>query len=342
MDIRDIIARLSASAGPSGSETGAVSAAAELLAPCVDEIHTDTMGSLIAVKRCGKPGAPKVMLDAHLDEIGFVVTGFEEGFARFACIGGIDPRMLPACEVRVLTDPPIRGVIAIMPVHVLSEADREKPVRADQMYIDLGLTQEEAEALVPVGTPVVYSREPHALGSLLCGKALDDRSCFGCLIRTAELLKDAELNVDVYIVGTVQEEVGLRGAGPAAYAIRPDYAIAVDVCDAETPGSKGWQSRKLGGGPVIEIGPNMNRRFSDRIRRAAEQAGITCQTGVCPGGSSGTDTSVIQTSREGVCTALISLPLRYMHTPSEVIDPGDAEALARLLAAVLTGMEAEA
>ena len=323
MDIRDIIARLSASAGPSGYETGAVSAAAELLAPCVDEIHTDTMGNLIAVKRCGKPGAPKVMLDAHLDEVGMIVTDHEGGFLKFASIG-VDPRILPGLRVRVCADSPIIGVITCLPPHVTDPDDRDKAFPIEELRVDCGLSESEARELVPVGTRIVYGTEPFFMGDkTVCGKSLDDRACFVILCRVMDLLKDENLPVDVCVLGSVQEEYTAAGASTSAYSMQPTEAIVVDVSFAETPDSKEY-CKPLGSGPMIGVGPVMNRRISKRLQALAKELEIPFTREVLPSWT-GTNADEIQISREGVAVCCVSLPLRYMHTPIEAVDLDDIE-----------------
>ena len=335
MEIQEIITRLCRTEGPSGFEDNAAKCACELLRPYVDEIDTDVMGNVIAVRRCGRENAPKLMLDAHLDEIGFIVTGYDGGFVKFASIGGVDPRMLPACEIKLLANPPIYGIVCAAPACVQTGDAPEKAQKAEEMCIDVGMTAEQVKKAVPIGTPGVYRRTPNPFGEkFMCGKTMDDRSCFACLVKAAELLKDTKLNFDLYILGSTQEEVGLRGAAAAAYSIYPDMCIAVDVCHAKTPDCKNWQTLDMGGGVVICRGPNMNRAFTDRIIAAAERCGAKYQIGAEPGGSSGTNTTAIQIARGGVCTALLSLPLKYMHTPVEVISLEDAEYTAMTLAAL--------
>ena len=334
MEIGNAMEELCGLYGPSGFEESAGDTAKRLLAPFVDEVNIDVMGNVIGVKRCGKENAPKLLFDAHIDEIGFIVTGYEEGFLRFASLGGIDARMLPACCVRLMTEPPVFGVIDTMPPHVLKEGETDETIKIDDLFIDVGMTQEEAEKKIPLGTPGVYARSARRLGDdLICSKTLDDRSCFACLVRAAELLKDEDLNADVYYMGSTQEEVGSRGAKTGAFAVDPDYAVIVDVGFASTPDCSTWETKKLGSGCVIGRGPNMNRQFTDRIVKAAEEKGIPYQIGVEPYGHSGTNAEVIQVTREGVATALFSLPLRYMHTPVEVVSLTDAENTAKLLAA---------
>ena len=189
MDMRQALERLCTCTAPSGFEAPAAAVAAELLRPLVDEVSVDRMGNVLGVRRCGKEGAPRLLLDAHLDEIGLLVTGVEDGFLRFRSIGGVDPRMLPGRELVVLTDPPRRGIVTCP---AGGEADKSIPL--SELFVDVGLSQTEAERAVPVGTPMVYRGGCFALGEdQMCGKSMDDRSCFVTLLRAAELLRDLAL-----------------------------------------------------------------------------------------------------------------------------------------------------
>ena len=330
--MEEILRALCGVGAPSGFERPAVLSARELLEPLVDEIWIDRLGSLVGVRRCGKPGAKKLLLDAHLDEVGLVVTGIKDGFLRFKA-NGVDVRMLPDREVTILTQPPILGVVACLPPHVLSAEEREKAPEIKDLYVDTGLSQEEAERRIPVGTPMVYRTDFTALGKRqLCAKAMDDRACFAALLRTAELLRDQELDMDLYIVGSVCEETGGVGARVLAQGLSPDFCVAVDVAHGKTPDSPKEGAFVMGGGPVVGIGPNMARWMVRRLLDEAEKLGLAVQKEVMEG-SSGTNGWELQIANEGIATAVLSVPLKYMHTPVEVVEPGDIEATARLLAA---------
>ena len=337
MDMRQALERLCACTAPSGFEAPAAAVAAELLRPLVDEVSVDRMGNVLGVRRCGKEGAPRLLLDAHLDEIGLLVTGVEDGFLRFRSIGGVDPRMLPGRELVVLTDPPRRGIVTCP---AGGEADKSIPL--SELFVDVGLSQTEAERAVPVGTPMVYRGGCFALGEdQMCGKSMDDRSCFVTLLRAAELLRDRELDVNLYLLGSTREEVPGAGATVGTWAVQPDFCVAVDVTHGDSPDAPKEKTFPLGKGPVIGVGPNCTRWMEQRMRRKAEELGMAVQTEVMAG-HSGTNGWPLQVSREGVATAVLSLPLRYMHTPIEVISRRDLEDLARLLAAFVEGIGEEA
>ena len=250
--------------------------------------------------------------------------------------------MLPDREITVLSQPPVLGVVACMPPHIQSQEDMDKSQPIQELYLDVGLTQEEAERRIPIGTPAVYRAGCAPLGTdLLCGKALDDRACFAVLLGALEHLAGETLDVDLYVLGSVQEETHSTGAVTAAYGICPEMCVAVDVTHGDSPDAPKDKTFPLGGGPVIGMGPNCTRWMTRRMVRAGEQLDITCQTEVMAG-HSGTNGWPLQVSREGIATAVLSLPLRYMHTPVETIHRRDLEDTAALLAQFIRGIGEEA
>ena len=338
MELKELTIELCSLAGPSGAESAVFDYVSAYVRPFCDEVRTDVLGNLIAVKRCGREGAKALLLDAHMDEIGFVVTAAEEGFLKFAAIGGIDARILPAREVKLLADEELFGVIDTMPPHILSEEEMGSAVPIDKLCIDAGLSQEAAERLCPPGTPAVFYAGCRELGEdCLCGKSLDDRACAAILVKAFEELCGRELSVDVVLMLSTQEEVGGRGAIVGAYGAAPEYAIVVDVTFAKTPDAR-EVTVELGKGAAVGIGPNMSTPMTRELLRLAEEKGIPAQKEVCPG-RSGTNAEEIQVSRAGVATALISLPERYMHTPAEVVSLADMESVRRLVVEYAAGME---
>jgi endoglucanase len=331
----ETIKTLTQSPGPTGFETQAAETALKLLAPLVDEATIDCMGSVLGVKRCGHPNAPKVLLDAHLDEVGMIVTGYDKGYLRFATLGGIDPRVLPNREVTVLTNPPMEGIVAAK-----QPEDRDKAAPMSDLRIDVGLTQEEAQQQIPIGTPVVYQQEEIMLGEhQVAGKSLDDRSCCYLLLRTLELLQNKELDVDLYVLFSVREETDSTGAITAVYGAAPDCAVAVDVTFGCTP-DESEGCFKMGGGPVLGVGPNITQWMLRRFKTKAKELDMPVQLEVMAG-STGTNGWDIRILREGIATAILSVPLKYMHTPVEVIHLEDAENCARLLEAFVEGIGEE-
>lgn len=332
MDYKNVISMLSAQSGPSGFEQAATHCAEKLLAPLVDEVWIDRMGNLCGLRRCGKPEAKRLLLDAHLDEIGFIVTGYEDGFLRFSTLGGVDPRMLPDRELTIMTEPPIYGVVACLPPHIQTAKDYNKSIPIKDMVIDVGLTQDAAQKLIPIGTPAVYREEVVMLGEkMISGKSLDDKACFAALLGAAELLKDQPLDVDLLIVGSTREEVNCGGATVAAWQFKPDFCVAVDVTHGSTPDAAKEKTFQLDKGPVIGMGPNCTKWMTQRLFDKAKQISMDVQTEVMAG-HSGTNAWPMQISREGVATAVLSIPLRYMHTPIECVNLDDVEKTAQLLA----------
>lgn len=333
MNYEQTLARLCALSGPSGFEEAVAKAAAELLRPLTDEVYFTRLGSVAGVRRCGRDNAPKLLLDAHLDEIGFIVTGHEEGFLRFAALGGVDPRMLPDREITLMTDPPAAGVVICLPPHIQEDGDMDKALSVKDLCIDAGLSQEEAKRRVPTGTPGAYRGGCAPLGEeLLCGKALDDRCGFAVLLDVLERLQGKKLGVDLYVLGSTQEETHSAGAVTAAYEIAPDWCVAVDVTHGDSPDASKHETFKLGGGPVIGVGPNCARSLTERLKGLAKERDMSVQIEVMAG-SSGTNAWPVQVSREGVATAVVSVPERYMHTPVEVVNKKDLKDTAKLLAA---------
>lgn len=331
MDIKELTKLLCITPGPAGFEDAVFHTAKCYLEPFADEIHTDALGNLIAVKHCGKENAKCLMLNAHMDEIGLIVTGAEDGFLRFSTLGGVDARMLPAREVRVLTEPPVFGVIDTLAPHLLDANASNTAFELDKLRIDVGLSQEEAEQLIPPGTPVVFASGCEEFGQgMLCGKALDDRSCVAIIMKAFEHLSARELSVDLVCLISAQEEVGHRGAFVGSYRMEPDMAIVVDVTHGKTPDAPEVET-KCGNGVVIEFGPNMNRSLTNELITLAKEREVKYQIGVSAGGNSGTDAHAIQISRQGVVTALLSLPLKYMHTPVEMVSVEDMNAIQRLI-----------
>ena len=341
VDIREVLKELCETPGPSGFEEAVVLQAKKLIEPYVDEAWVDVLGNLIGVRKCGRPDAKKLLIDAHIDEIGFVVTGIEEGFLKFAALGGLDVRLLPAAGVTIMGETAIDGVVCVLPPHILRPEDTEKVTKIDDLYIDVGLSQEEAERRIPIGTAGVLASTIRDFGeNAICGKALDNRAGFTAVLSALEQIQNVNLSVDLYVMASVEEEVGLRGAGPGVFAISPDHCIVIDVGEARTPDATDYEiPEKMGGGVIIARGPNMNRAFTDMVIGLAERSGISHQITVIPGGSSGTNAKEIQISQCGVKTALMTIPVKYIHSANEVVLIDDIESTAKLLVETIKAMK---
>lgn len=311
-----------------GFERAGAEAVVSLLAPLVDEVRIDKVGSVIGVRRCGRENARTVLLDAHLDQIGFVVTEvLDGGFLRFAPVGGIDPRMLLGGEVDILTDEPLYGVISCTPPHLLKPGEEDKAVPIHEMLIDTGLL--DAKTRVKVGTPIVFRQKMLQLsGDSITGKCLDDRAGVVSILYALEKLKETALAVDLAVLISVQEETSSLGAIAGGYALRPDYAIAVDVTHAKSPDAP--DEFEYGGGVAIGLGPNLNTALSKALIRTAKAEGMDYQLEVMEG-FTGTNAWDLQIAGTGAATALLSIPLRYMHTPIETIKLSDLESVGDLI-----------
>jgi len=310
--------------------------------PFVDEMREDKLGSLIALRRgTGSDPRPKLMLAAHMDEIGLMVTGLEKGFLRIARVSGTDRRVLLGLEVIVHGQRDLPGIVATRPPHVLPEAERKKSVPWDKMFVDVGLPAEEVQRLVTVGDLISIRRETVELKNRrVAGKAMDDRACVAAVTLALEQLAGMRHAWDVYAVATVQEETGLKGAMTSAYGVAPDLAVALDVTFGKHPGVPDVDAWPLGEGPTIAIGPNFHPGLVKRLKEVAEAHEIPYHVEPALDGG-GTDAWAIQVTREGVPTALIAIPNRYMHQPVETVAAQDVERAGRLLAAFIARLEAD-
>jgi tetrahedral aminopeptidase len=340
IDSTELLRQLSEAAGVSGYEDAVRALVRDALAPLADSLRTDALGNLIALQRGeGEGRRPSIMLAAHMDEIGLMVSGYAGGFLRFHTVGGVDLRTLPGQEVTVHGRQPLAGIVASRPPHVLSAEERSKPVPLDKLFIDVGLGEETLRQQVQVGDLVTMRRDFVSLaGGYASGKALDDRAGVVSLAVCLELLRGVRHSWDVYAVATTQEEIGLRGATVSAYGVAPDIAIAVDVGFGKQQGVAESKTIAMDGGPAIAMGPNVHPLMHQRLVATAKQQEQKYQTEVIAG-ASGTDGWAIQVAREGIPTAVLSIPLRYMHTTVETICVRDIERTGRLMAQFIRGLD---
>jgi len=303
-----------------------------------DEVRVDPMGSVWGVKR-GSPGGRRIMLAGHMDEIGLIVKKIDKHVIRFTQVGGFDVRILPGQPVTVHGRRSMPGVIGMRPPHVMPASERDKVLPMDDLFIDVGLTAEEIGSQVRVGDLITLRRGYVELkNGLVASKAMDDRAAVASLFECLQVLQGVRHRWDVYAVATVQEELGLRGAMTSSYGVEPDAAIAVDVTFARTPDLPETGTVETDKGPGIARGPNVHPAMYDRLVETAKKYEIPYQTEPIPG-ASGTDAWAIQVAREGIPTALLSLPLRYMHTSVETISVQDIERTGRLMALFVSGLD---
>jgi len=327
---------------PSGFEQPAQRVLRRELEGVADEVRTDVMGNVIARLKGEGEGAPRVMLAGHCDEIGFMVKYIDDGgFLYFAPIGGVDAHLVPGQRVQVhAASGPVAGVVGKKPIHLMEAKDRETVVKFKSQFIDIGCgDRAEAEALVAVGDPVTFAVGLERLqGDKVTSRAFDDKMGAFIVARVLqEVRRRGPAPVDLYSVSTVQEELGLRGGTTSAYGVNPDIGIAVEVgfaTDFPDVDKKEVGETRVGGGPIITRGANINPALFSLLVETARSEGIPHQISGSPR-ATGTDANVIQLCRGGVATALVSVPLRYMHSPSEVLSLADIENTVRLLTALL-------
>ena len=320
----DLLKTILAPVGPTGREQPVADVIRPLITPYVDTVSTDVMGNLIAVKN-GKPGGKRILLSSHMDHIGFIVTDIEkEGFLRVMPLGGINIKVSLARQVAFQNG--VQGVLVSQPV---PEGETQA---MKHLFIDIGAeSQEEALTKVTIGDAAVYAGEPFRLGdNKVAAPAMDDRCA--CALLTALVQALPETDNTIIAVFSTQEEVGLRGARTAAFAMEPDIGVALDVTLwGDTPETK-LPAIKLGQGPAVKImdaSSISNPIVRDALFAAAEKAGVNAQREVLPYG--GTDAGAIQQSRGGVPVGTVSIPCRYVHSACETIDLRDMDGALKLL-----------
>lgn len=343
MDIKQFFRTLSEASGVSGYEQDVATPIQENC-PWVDEIRTDKLGNVIMLKKGqGVEPRPKIMLAAHMDEIGLIITKVEkDGFLRFSTIGGFDQRVLLGQEVVVHGTTELIGIIGAKPPHLQTQGEQNQAVKLEDLFIDIGFdSKDEVEKSVHIGDLATIKREVVDLqGSFMAGKAFDDRAGVAAIFECFKALTELNHKVDVYGVATVQEEVGLRGAVTSTYGIVPDLGIAIDVGFGDQPGLPDSDTIKLTQGPGIAIGPHVHPKVYERMVDTAKEWNISYSLDPSPS-PGGTDAYAIQVTRAGVATILLSIPLRYMHTPIETLDYEDVKRTGKLMALFIAGLDHE-
>ena len=329
---------------PTGHEYEAQAVVDHHVESSVDEYRKDTMGNRFAT--INPDGDPSILFAGHIDELGLIITYINDnGFVYFDTLGGHDKTMISGRRVSILTkNGVVKGVTGKRAIHLMDADDRKKVPKTHEIWVDLGVkNKKEAEALVQIGDPMVFDQSFELInGSVGVARAFDDKAgAYAVLEAVLRLKKEKRLAAKVTAAATTQEEIGTRGAIAAAFSENPDFAIAVDVGHATD--SPDCDKRKYGefvqgGGPIICRGPNINPVIFERILKCAEAKKIPYQLEADPR-PTGTDARAIQIARGGVATGLLSIPLRYMHTPSELVDLEDIENTVQLLVAVAKSLK---
>lgn len=354
MGMKELLVELSEASGVSGHEEQVQRIVVREMSRYADEVRVTTLGSVIGVRYAdGKrpktaksravTGHPKLMLEAHVDEIGLIVTSIDRGYIRFTEVGGYDKRVLPSQNVIVHGREDLPGVIGSRPPHVLREDERGKVTPLSELYVDVGLAEAQLRDLVTVGNIITIDRKVTMLrNSLLAGKAFDDRAAVAAIVDALRQLRGVHLQWDVYTVANVQEEDGgwYAGAATSAFQILPDVAIALDVSHADQPGIGDVNVVPLDKGPGIAVGPNIHPLVHAKLAETAKDHEIPYRI-TSYAGPTGTDAWAIQIVAEGIPTGLIDIPLRYMHSSVETLALNDVERSSRLSAYFASSLDEE-
>lgn len=344
METFDLLKRLTETPGPSGNEAAVAAVVEELWRPLVDETVIDRVGSLVATRRgVGKEPRPAILLAAHQDELGLMVTRIVDqrgqGFLRLTNLGGVDRRHLLGQTAVVHGREALTGVLGGLPDSLLPEVARGQAYSYDHLVLDVGLPTEKLRELVSVGDFVSFRQPLRRLqNGRVTGKALDNRASLAAATICLERLQGRRHTWDVVAVATVQEETAYIGAYTSGYARRPDVAVAIDVAHAKGPGANDSELSELGSGPLLGLGAEIHPAVYNALRDAAKA--LEMSVGVEPNATGrGTDAYALQTAREGIPTGLVLIPLRYMHTMVETGDLSDIERAGRLLAEMIARLD---
>jgi endoglucanase len=354
----EFLRALTEAPSPSGNEVPAAELLRKRLKGVADTVETDVMGSVHATLKGTAPAAkrgPSVLIAGHIDELGMMVRYIsDEGYISFASVGGIDAAILPGIRVNLYatgegtggaTNPTLlRGVMGRKPIHLIEADERRSVTKMEKLFIDVGLSGPAAKKMIRIGDVATFGVGFEEYGEgFAVARAFDDKIGAWAAARVLEEVRKAGGAAgDVIAAGTVQEEIGMRGGRTSAYSVNPDIGISVEVGHAtDYPGIEktAYGEAKCGGGPMIARGPNINPVLFERMIAAAEAAKVSYQIGPEPRGT-GTDANPFQVSRGGKVAGLLSVPLRYMHTPTEVLKLSDLEDSVKLLTRFVLDLDA--
>lgn len=340
IDLENLIKNLSEASGVSAKEKTPKDIVKQELSKMQIEVKEDRVGNLIGFEK-QKRNIGKIMIATHIDEIGLMVTNFDENLLRFTTVGGIDKKILLGQEVTVYGSKPLKGVIGSIPPHFQPKEKQKEPFTIDDLFIDVGLSEKELKRTVKVGDFISFSKKcVKLLNNRYSGKSFDNRVGVAALLYTFQEMKHFKHNWDIYGVFTVQEEITGLGASSATYSISPDVGIAIDATFGKQSDFPPDYSVEIDKGPIIAVGPNIHTGLRKYIVQVAKEYEIPFQLEAKPG-LTGTDATEIQVSRLGVPTLLISIPLLYMHTPIETISITDIKRTGRLIAIFLSKLTYE-
>lgn len=346
MKIEKVLRQLTETPGPSGFEGRVTAVIQDLWRPLVDEMHTDRVGSLIAVKKgAGEAPRKRILLAAHMDEIGLLVSEVVahngNGFLRVSNLGGVDRRHLFGQLVTIHGKQDLTGVIGALPAFMLPDNRSSDVYSYEEFVVDPGMAYDTLAELVTIGDAVSFRQPLRKLeGKVVTAKAMDNRASVTAVTLCLHMLQKRHHDWDVVAVATSQEETRLLGAYTSAFSQYPDAAVAIDVCFGKGGGVSDAHTFELGGGPVLDIGPNVHPGMYKALKDAASSLEIKVNNTIHTRGS-GTDAYGLQVARAGVPTGLISIPIRYMHTMVETIHTADIKRTAAVLAEMIATLEAD-
>ncbi len=341
LELKPFLKKMMSLPGLSAYEEPLREVIAEAWKPLVDELTVSRVGSLHGLKRGTAPEPrPKILLATHMDAIGLMVTGISEGgLLRIFRIGGVDPRILPGMPVTVYGRRELPGIVVQPPDSLLPASIKGRPVRMEYLFVDTGLEPDEVRAQVRAGDLIAFATPPTDLtGDVVSGHSLDNRASVAAVTACLDELQRVRHAWDVFAVATVQEEETLMGGFTSPFEIRPQIAVAVDVTHAKGPGASDWRTVPLGTGFTLDWGPNTHPALFEAFKELAERLDLPFSISVYPSGS-GTDAMGMQIVAEGIPTMVISIPLRYMHTPVEVVSYKDISRAGYLMAQFIAGLE---
>lgn len=336
----ELLQKLSSLRAVAGRENMTAEKIAGIFREYCDEVKIDPFYNVIGLKKGMSKTPGNVLVTAHYDEIGLIVTGIEDsGFLRFAPVGGVDAKAVGAMEVIVHGRKDLFGVIGAKPPHLIPPEDKDKGIKMDEMRIDIGYGGEKAKELVSVGDMVSFVNPPcELMNNRLAGKSMDNRSGVAALVEILKELNKMNHDDNVYVAATVQEELGLVGAICATYNIKADLGIVIDVCHGDMPDAPSDESFPLGKGVAVAVGPVLSKKHTKGIIELAKDENIAYQ--IDPeSGDTGTEAAAHAVAREGIPVVLLSIPAKYMHTTVEMVSVDDIVAAGRLAARYIAGRE---
>ena len=332
IETKKLITQLCNIMSVTGYEWRGASELKELIAPYFDEIYEAVGSTYVAIKRCGRKNAPKLMIDAHFDEIGMIVTDIHEGgYISFSHMGGLDRRVMPASEVWIYGKEKIYGVICSKPPHLQKPGEFKKLPKPDEMLIDTGYSKEELEKIVSIGDGIgFYQSAADLLGDRICGRSMDDKCCCAAAIIAAAKVEREKMACELYVTLSSKEEEGMAGGCvTAAYDIKPNAAIVTDVTFARFPGVDDYESAKMGEGASVSLSAVTDRKLTNRLIELADGAELKLQKTV-DATNTGTNATALTLCGDGIPTAVVSVPLSGMHTYNEIIDIKDIDTATEL------------